>query len=159
MKQTSHGINVFEEIDSSLSFKEFRDILAALTQEEAQNPSDMEIIDKLFTEYVELAKSAAGDAQSYAERVTKALQDAVETLIDKDDNGNIIIGGGSENGSNVIINDGLGTQIVNGILTILGVQANDFIRTKNYVAKEIEVNGAPHLRISYSPKLNTGGEA
>ena len=159
MKQTSHGINVFEELDSSLSFKEFRDILAALTQEEAENPSDMEIINDLFTEYVELAKSSAGEAKSYAEQAINELQKTMEDLINKDSNGNIVIGGDSENGSNVIINDGLGTQIVNGILTVLGVQANDFYRTKNYVIKETQVGGVPHLRISYSPKLNEDGEA
>lgn len=159
MKQTSHGINVFEELDSSLSFKEFRDILAALTQEESENPSDMEIINDLFTEYVELAKSSAGDAKAYAEQAVDELQKTMDSLINKDSDGNIVIGGGSENGSNVIINDGLGTQIINGILTVLGVQANDFYRTKNYVIKEMDVSGVPHLRISYSPKLNEDGEA
>lgn len=152
MQKTPNQLNVFESVDSSLSFKQWRDLMAAKTQETTtEDDSNMEKIDKLFTDFVNTLKASDGEVRAYAEMLINKFKQDSSDIIDKDENGNITIGGGLENGAGIIFNDGVGSSLINGILTVLGVEAKDYLRLTNYVFKEVNVNGTPHLRVSYSP--------
>lgn len=152
MQKTPNQLNVFESVDSSLSFKQWRDLMAAKTQETTtEDDSNMEKIDKLFTDFVNTLKASDGEVRAYAEMLINQFKQDSSDIIDKDENGNITIGGGLENGAGIIFNDGVGSSLINGILTVLGVEAKDYLRLTNYVFKEVNVNGTPHLRVSYSP--------
>lgn len=152
MQKTPNQLNVFESVDSSLSFKQWRDLMAAKTQETTtEDDSNMEKIDKLFTDFVNTLKASDGEVRAYAEMLINQFKKDSSDIINKDENGNITIGGGLENGAGIIFNDGVGSSLINGILTVLGVEAKDYLRLTNYVFKEVNVNGTPHLRVSYSP--------
>lgn len=154
MQKTPNKLDVFEAVDSTLSFKEWRDKMAAKTEETTiEDDSNMEKIDRLFTDFVNSLKAADGEVKAYADTLIEALKKESADLINKDENGNIIIGQGSENGSGVIFNDGLGSSLINGILQVVAVETKDYIRLPNYVFREVDVDGIPHMRISYSPKL------
>lgn len=146
MKQTSHGINVFEEIDSSMSFKEWRDLIAAAAGDGTAKLSDMEIINNLFTEYVDYLKSCDGEVKSELLAMIEALQNGLDGVIEKNSNGDIVIG----RNSNVIFDNGLGSNLTNGILHVLGVDVASYFRTKHYIISEEEINGDYHLRVKYN---------
>lgn len=153
MQKTPNQLNVFESVDSSLSFKQWRDLMAAKTQDTTtEDDSNMEKIDKLFTDFVATLKASDGEVRAYAEMLINQFKKDSSDIINKDENGNITIGGGLENGAGIIFNDGVGSSLINGILTVLGVEASDYLRLTNYVIKEVNVGGTPHLRVSYSPK-------
>lgn len=148
-KTTNYGLNIFSDEQTTLTFKEFRQLLAGigLTTEDYSN---MQKIDALFKQN-EIAIAENLDAsKNYTEEQLAAFKRLNEEIIKATDD-KISIGG--DDGKPIEFNDG--TQISylkDGIFSVNGVEV-DYIRIRDYVIRFNESNG--HLQISYKPK--TGG--
>lgn len=143
----NYQLNIFEEEQSDLTFKEFRQLLAG-----TESSSNMQKIDTLLGEMRDIVQEIIGNEDTDGiinHQIKEALsefEDKYSETIFKDDDG-IYIGGQGESGRPIDFNDGTQiSQLKNGIFTVNGVKV-DQLRCGDYVAKYNANN--KHLQISY----------
>lgn len=145
-KTLNYGLTIFDDAQTSLTFKEWRNYMAGIGADEATY-SNMQKIDALFKKYEKAIDDCLNSSKNYAEELIERLKKENEEVI-KDDGDKIVIGG--ENGKPIDINDGSQTShIENGVLTINGVEVS-FVRIRDYVLRYNDNN--KHLQLSYKPK-------
>ena len=148
----NYGLNIFSDEQTTLTFKEFRQLLAGANSAET-GLSNMQKIDSILKQCAIAIDDNLISAKNYSEEQVAAFKLLNDELIKSTSNGNMIIGG--ENGKPIEFRDG--TQISylgDGIFTVNGVEVN-YVRIVDYMLKYNPLN--KHLQITYKPKA--GGVA
>lgn len=149
-KTQNYGLNIFSDEQTTLTFKEFRQLLAGANSAET-GLSNMQKIDSILKQYANAIDNTLSAAKNYSEEQVAAFKLLNDELIKSTNGGNLIVGG--EDGKPIEFRDG--TQISylgNGIFTVNGVEV-DYIRIVDYMIRYNPSN--KHLQITYKPK--TGG--
>jgi len=150
-KTVNYGFNIFGDDQTSLTFKEFRKLLAGTGNTEAEF-SNMQKIDAVLKQYATAINDNLLSSKNYTEEQIAAFKLINDELIKSNEDGNLIIGG--EKGKPIEFRDGSTVSYLgNGVFTVNGVEV-DYVRIVDYILKFNPTNG--HLQISYKPK-NTGG--
>lgn len=146
----NYQLNIFEDDQDTLTFKEFRQLLAGTL-----DTSNMQKIDSLFGEMRDSIQEIIGTedtdgiiAHQIKEAIASFKKDN-DQLISKDDDG-LHIGGQGNEGAPIDFNDGTSiSHLENGTFAVNGVETSQ-IRMGDYVAKFNSNN--KHLQISYKTK-------
>ena len=150
-KTQNYGFHIFDETQTSLTFKEFRQMLAGIGATE-DDYSNMQKIDAVLKQCATAINDNLLAAKNYTEEQIAAFKAITDELIKENDDGSLVIGG--EDGKPIEFNDGSQiSYLKDSVFTVNGVEV-DYIRIVDYLLKYNANNG--HLQISYRPK-NTGG--
>ena len=149
-KTQNYGLNIFNETQTSLTFKEFRQMLAGIGATE-EDFSNMQKIDAILKQCATAIDDNLLASQNYTEEQIAAFKAVTDELIKATEDGGLSIGG--ENGKPIEFNDGTQiSRLENGTFIVDGIEVNS-IRFVDYLLKYNSNNG--HLQLSYRPK--TGG--
>lgn len=148
-KTTNYGLTIFDDAQTNLTFKEWRNYLAGVGASE-DDYSNMQIIDKLLKQADTSIKENLLAAKNYAEEQIALFKKENEDLI-KNTEGTLIIGG--ESGKQMEFRDGAKTAYLkDGVFTVGGVET-EFVRIVDYLLKYNSNN--KHLQLSYKPKVDS----
>lgn len=143
-KTENYGLKIFSDEQTTLTFSEFRKMIAGIGESE-DDYSNMQKIDAVL-------KQCSDTIISYLQAANNYTDERIATFETLNDDGSLVIGG--EDGRPIEFHDG--TQISylkNGVFTVNGIEV-DYIRIVDYLLKYNSSNG--HLQISRKPKF-TGG--
>ena len=151
-KTTNYGLTIFDDIQTSLTFKEYRKILSGIGTDESTY-SNMQIIDHVLKQCDTSIQENLAAAKNYTEELIAQFKKESEDIIKGTDDGKVVIGG--EDGKPIDFNDGAYiSHLQDGVFTVRGVET-DYIRIVDYVLKYNSNN--KHLQLSYKPKEDTTG--
>lgn len=152
-KTQNYGLNIFSDEQTSLTFKEFRQMLAGIGASDAEY-SNMQKIDAILKQCSTSIDENLAAAKNYTEEQIATFKKANDEIIKALEDGSLVIGG--EEGRPIEFHDGSqASYLKNGIFTVGGVEAG-YLRIVDYILKYNHSNG--HLQISYKPKA-AGGAA
>lgn len=147
----NYGLKIFDETQTSLTFKEFRQMLAGIGVTE-EDFSNMQKIDALLKQCATAIDDNLLASKNYTEEQIAAFKAITDQLIKSNEDGGITIGG--ENGGPIDFNDGTQiSRLENGTFIVDGIEVNS-IRFVDYLLRFNPSNR--HLQLSYKPK--NGGE-
>lgn len=150
-KTTNYGLTIFDDTQTTLTFKEWRNKLAGIGSTE-EDYSNMQIIDKLLKQAETSISENLAAAKNYAEEQIALFKKENEDLI-KNTEGTLIIGG--ESGKSMEFRDGSKVSYLkDGVFTVGGVET-DYVRFVDYVLRYNSNN--KHLQLSYKPKSEENG--
>lgn len=146
-KTQNYGLKIFNDTQTSLTFKEFRRALAGVGTSEADY-SNMQKIDAVLKQCATAIRDNLLSANNYTEEQIAAFKELNDELIKANEDGSLSIGG--EDGKPIEFNDGSKVSYLkDGVFTVGGVEV-DYIRIVDYLLKYNASN--KHLQLSYRPK-------
>lgn len=157
-KTQNYGLDILGEEQTSLTFKEFRQMIAGANDQE--NPSNMQKIDTILKQCATAIDDNLISSRNYTEEQIAAFKTLNDELIKSTEDDEIIIGG--EEGKPIEFRDGSQVSYLqDGVFTVNGVEV-DYLRIMDYLFEckefEDEETGSvvTHLQLSYKP-VKTGG--
>lgn len=151
-KTAHYNLTVFDEEQSTLTFKEWRQAVAGNgTAADSSDFSDMQKIDALLFELATSIENGIQGMQNFTnDAIAKLKNDSEDTIANNE--AGILVGG--KDGSPISFNDGVEiSKLENGTLTVNSVEV-DHIRIKNYVIRHNA--GNDHLQFIYKQRVEGG---
>lgn len=147
-KTKHYGLTIFDKTQTTLTFADFRKLLAG-TAENEDDRSNMELIDDYLNQLKIDIDSNFNASKKYSEDVVLKLEQDLKEIV-KNNGEKIIIG--SDNGLPVEINDGIGiSSFADGMFNTEKITVNES-RFGDYLLRRNMSN--EHFQILYKP---TGG--
>lgn len=150
----NYGLKLFGDDQTSLTFKEFRQIMAGANSDSTvvTELSNMQKVDNVLKQCATAIDNNLISSKNYTEEQIAAFKLLNDELIKATEDGNLVIGG--ENGTPIRFNDGAQiSYLSDGVFSVNGIEV-DYIRIVDYILKYNPTNG--HLQISFKPKANGG---
>lgn len=152
-KTAHYDLTVFDEEQSTLTFKEWRQAVAGNgTAADGSDFSDIQKIDALLFELATSIENGISGMQNFTDdAIAKLKEESANTIANS--GSDILIGG--ETGAPISFNDGVEiSKLENGTFKLNGVEV-DHIKIKNYLIKYN--NGNDHLQFVYRQNTEGGG--
>ena len=148
-KTKHYGLTIFNSTQSTLTFSEFRKLIAGIGSSE-DDRSNMELIDDYLNQLKIEIDNNFSSSKIYTNNAIEDFGQELDQIINNDGN-NLTIGNGTR--TPIVFNDGTQeTYLSNGTLTVNKIKTEE-TRYNDYIIKRNLSNG--HLQSAYKP---TGGE-
>ena len=145
-KTPNYGLNIFDDTQTTLTFKEFRKLLAGIGLTE-DDYSNMQKIDAVLKKCEVSIQNNLDASKNYTEEQIAAFKALNDKIIKDVENGNLVIG--EESNKPIEFHDGAQiSYLKDGVFIVNGIEVN-YIRIVDYLLRFNPQNG--HLQISYNP--------